>query len=51
MKKKLLKAPTLDRRFDRGEEIIDQLDLKGARRVGKNSKRPAVSPKIGEVKK
>jgi hypothetical protein len=34
MKPKVLKAKILDRKFDRGEEIVDHLDLKNARRIG-----------------
>jgi hypothetical protein len=30
----ILKAKTFDRKFDRGKEILDQLDLKRARRLG-----------------
>jgi len=34
-----MKAKTFDRKFDTGEEIVDQLDLSGARRVGTDPKR------------
>jgi hypothetical protein len=34
-----LNAKAFDRKFDRGEEIVDQLDLKRARRVGNDPKR------------
>ena len=34
-----MKAKTFDRKFDSGEEIVDQLDLSKARRVGTDAKR------------
>jgi len=34
-----MKAKTFDRRFDGGEEVVDQLDLSKARRVGTDPKR------------
>jgi hypothetical protein len=34
-----MKAKTFDRKFDSGEEIVDQLDLSKARRVGADAKR------------
>ena len=34
-----MKAKTFDRKFDAGEEVVDQLDLSQARRVGTNAKR------------
>jgi hypothetical protein len=39
MKTRILNAKAFDRKFDRGEEIVDQLDLKRARRVGNDPKR------------
>jgi hypothetical protein len=34
-----MKAKTLDRKFDAGENVVDQLDLSKARRVGTVPKR------------
>jgi hypothetical protein len=34
-----MKAKTLDRKFDAGENVVDQLDLSKARRVGTDPKR------------
>jgi hypothetical protein len=34
-----MKAKTFDRKFDSGEKIVDQLDLRKARRVGTEAKR------------
>ncbi|MGA7696699.1 MAG: hypothetical protein WCA76_16860 [Candidatus Sulfotelmatobacter sp.] len=34
-----MKAKTFDRKFDAGEEVVDQLDLSKARRVGTDPKR------------
>lgn len=34
-----MKAKTLDRMFDAGEDIVEQLDLSKARRVGNSAKR------------
>jgi len=34
-----MKAKTLDRKFDAGENVVDQLDLSKARRVGTHPKR------------
>lgn len=34
-----MKAKDFDRRFDDGENIVDQLDLGGARRSGRDQKR------------
>ena len=34
-----MKAKTFDRKFDAGEEVVDQLDLSQARRVGTDPKR------------
>lgn len=34
-----MKAKTFDRKFDSGERVVHQLDLKGARRVGTDPKR------------
>jgi hypothetical protein len=34
-----MKAKTFDRKFDAGEQIVDQLDLAKARRVGLDAKR------------
>jgi hypothetical protein len=34
-----MKAKTFDRRFDAGESVVDQLDLRKARRVGTSPKR------------
>ena len=34
-----MKAKTFDRKFDSGEQVLDQLDLRQARRVGTNAKR------------
>jgi hypothetical protein len=34
-----MKAKTFDHKFDSGEEIVDQLDLSKARRVGTDAKR------------
>jgi hypothetical protein len=34
-----MKAKTFDRKFDAGEEVLDQLDLSQARRVGTVPKR------------
>jgi hypothetical protein len=34
-----MKAKTLDRMFDAGENVVDQLDLSKARRVGTDPKR------------
>ncbi|MFZ0771220.1 MAG: hypothetical protein WCA49_13050 [Candidatus Sulfotelmatobacter sp.] len=34
-----MKAKTFDRKFDAGEEVVDQLDLGKARRVGTAPKR------------
>jgi hypothetical protein len=34
-----MKAKTLDRKFDAGESVVDQLDLSKARRVGTDPKR------------
>jgi hypothetical protein len=34
-----MKAKTLDRKFDAGENVVDQLDLSKARRVGTAPKR------------
>jgi hypothetical protein len=34
-----MKAKTLDRKFDEGEDIVDQLDLRKARRVGADPRR------------
>ena len=39
MKTRLVKAKTFDRRFDAGEDIVDQLDLSKARRVATTPKR------------
>jgi hypothetical protein len=39
MKTRISNAKTFDRKFDRGEQIIDQLDLKRARRIGSDPKR------------
>jgi hypothetical protein len=39
MKTKTLTAKAFDRKFDRGEEIIDHLDLKRAQRIGNDPKR------------
>jgi hypothetical protein len=39
MKTKILSATAFDRKFDRGEEIVDQLDLTRARRIGNDPKR------------
>jgi hypothetical protein len=39
MKTRILNAKTFDRKFDGGEEIVDQLDLKRARRIGNDPKR------------
>jgi len=36
-----MKAKTFDRKFDAGEEIVDQLDLSRARRVGTDPIFPA----------
>ncbi len=37
-----MKAKTLDRKFDSGDKILDQLDLSKARRVGTDAKRANV---------
>ena len=34
-----MKAKTFDRKFDSGTKIVDQLDLKKARRIGTDAKR------------
>jgi hypothetical protein len=34
-----MKAKTFDRKFDAGEDVVDQLDLGKAHRVGTNPKR------------
>lgn len=34
-----MKAKTFDRKFDAGEKIVDQLDLRMARRVGTDARR------------
>ncbi len=34
-----MKAKTFDRKFDAGEKIVDQLDLRKARRVGTDARR------------
>ena len=34
-----MKAKTIDRKFDAGEDVVDQLDLGKARRVGTDPKR------------
>ena len=34
-----MKSKTLDRKFDTGEEVVDQLDVAKARRVGIDPKR------------
>jgi hypothetical protein len=34
-----MKAKTFDRKFESGEKIIDQLDLKKARRIGTDARR------------
>jgi hypothetical protein len=34
-----MKAKTFDRKFDAGEEVVDQLDLSRARRVGTDPRR------------
>jgi hypothetical protein len=34
-----MKAKTFDRKFDAGEEVVDELDLSKARRVGIDPKR------------
>lgn len=34
-----MKAKTFDRKFDSGEKIVDQLDLRKARRVATDAKR------------
>jgi hypothetical protein len=34
-----MKAKTFDRRFDKGEKVVDQLDLSQARRAGTDPKR------------
>ena len=34
-----MKAKTFDRKFDAGEEVVDQLDLSQARRIGTDPKR------------
>jgi hypothetical protein len=39
MKTKTLKAKAFDRKFDRGQEIVDHLDLDRARRTGNDPKR------------
>jgi hypothetical protein len=39
MKPKRLNAKAFDRKFDRGGEIADHLDLKRARRIGNDPKR------------
>jgi hypothetical protein len=39
MKAEKLKATEFDRKFDRGEKIVAQLDLKRARRIGNDPKR------------
>ena len=39
MKTKTLNAKAFDRKFDRGEDIVDSLDLKHSRRIGRDPKR------------
>jgi hypothetical protein len=39
MKTKTLSAKAFDRKFDRGEDITDHLDLTRARRIGNDPKR------------
>jgi hypothetical protein len=39
MKTKILSAKAFDRKFENGEDLIGQLDLKHARRVGNDPKR------------
>jgi hypothetical protein len=34
-----MRAKTFDRKFDAGEEVVDQLDLRKARRVGTDPRR------------
>ncbi len=34
-----MKAKTFDRKFDAGEDIVERLDLRKARRVGTDAKR------------
>ena len=34
-----MKAKTFDRKFDAGEKIVEQLDLRKARRIGTDAKR------------
>jgi hypothetical protein len=37
-----VKAKTVDRKFDAGEEVVDQFDMSQARRVGTDPKRVSV---------
>jgi hypothetical protein len=34
-----MKAKTFDRQFDSGEKVVDQLDLRKARRIGTDARR------------
>jgi len=34
-----MKAKTFDRQFDSGEKVVDQLDLRNARRIGTDARR------------
>jgi hypothetical protein len=45
-----MKARTFDRKFDAGEDIVDQLDLSKARRVGNDAKRVNVDFPVWMVK-
>ncbi|MFZ0815598.1 MAG: hypothetical protein WAM78_08765 [Candidatus Sulfotelmatobacter sp.] len=45
-----MKAKTLDRMFDAGEDIVEHLDLSKARRVGNDAKRVNVDFPVWMVK-
>ena len=46
-----MKAKTFDRKFDTGEEVVEQLDLGKARRVGTDPKRVNVGARTSHQRR
>ena len=46
-----MKAKTLDRKFDAGEDVSKQLDLAQARQLNQKARRSGVRPKLRALRK